>query len=142
MHEYPQGEPDMRGLEPFPVLEKASDRPIGIERRKDKRGDNFIVWWPEPVAFRDGKMRKSVWFDVGKFGEPEARRLSWEYFRQRHRDISQRLATAADMPGGSFGPVGRPEKTDRGTLFHGDENHEFVVHARPPTESKEWHVVK
>lgn len=71
-----------------PVPSPVSDRPVGVERRTDARGDHFVVWWPNAVEFVDGKSRKSCWFNVRAVGEGEARRRAREYCRNRHCELA------------------------------------------------------
>ena len=60
--------------------ELATDRPTAFEHVHDDQGNNFVVGWPRPIKFTNGRMRSTMWFSVSSLGEAEARRQAWLYF--------------------------------------------------------------
>ena len=98
-----------------------------LEHVKDERGENYVVRWSRPVEFTDWSRKRSVWFGVSQLGDVEARRRAWDssawylaYARGGGEGRSQR-----------FGPISH-EHVDEGRgemiRYHGNQNHEFVVH--------------
>ena len=110
---------------PFPAC--------GIERRKDPRGFNYIVRWPDKLRFEgEAGEKESVWFNVNKESYPgEAEEACWEYFQEVQRRYARQGMGGKDAghPDG-FGPCEGKYGEDR--WFHGTSgDHVFRVVRRP-----------
>ena len=124
-----------------PVPVNKSDLPIMMERNQDgARHDHFVVRWARPVLFTDGEHKKSLWFSVSEFGEAEARRQAWSYFKARYRSTydPRGVRLRGRQFDSKFGPL---HFGGDGNVYHGDhERHEFTCYPESgaPGTGKVW----
>ena len=86
-----------------------------MKQVKDRRGNNFVIYWDKAVLFDDGKAKNTSCFKVGhgdsNLTEEQAFTMAWQYFRE--------LVDRAPTDRGAHGVGLMGEIEDDGKRYHG-----------------------
>ena len=91
-------------------------------------GNNFVVRWPKPIRFTDGRMRSTMWFNVSGLGEAETRRQAWLYLMDAYCQAAVGLSPFRAGVPHNFGPVSEVAD-ERGLVYHGRERRTSSVYS-------------